>query len=119
MIINWVTTKARQFLPVQDAGFDEFNVSFDFALSPEIMNLLFAQNDDCTDAGGTTPWMGEVEQRMEQLPRAMHGAIADDCMDAGGRATQGAGAETGRQVEDANATAVTQFALDEYELALT
>ncbi|MDP1666431.1 MAG: hypothetical protein Q8L79_15070 [Methylobacter sp.] len=33
--------------------------------------------DDCTDAGGTTPWMGEVEQRMEQLPRAMQGAIAE------------------------------------------
>jgi len=96
MIIKWMTTKARQFLPVQDAGFDELNVSFDFALSPEIMNLLFAQNDDCMDAG----------------------AIADDCMDAGGRAMQGAIAETGRQAEDANATAVTQFALDEYELAL-
>ncbi len=112
MIINWVTTKARQFLPVQDAGFDEFNVSFDFALSPEIMNLLFAQNDDCTDAGaiaddcmdagGTTPWMGEVEQRMEQLPRAMQGAIA----------------ETGRQAENINPTAIVQFAVDKHELAL-
>ena len=27
--------------------------------------------DDCMDAGGTTPWMGEVEQRRERLPRAM------------------------------------------------
>ncbi|MDP1664804.1 MAG: hypothetical protein Q8L79_06710 [Methylobacter sp.] len=102
MIIKWMTTKARQFLPLQDAGFDELNVSFDFALSPEIMNWLFAQNDDCTDAGG----------------RATHGAVADDCTDAGGRAMHGAIAETGRQAEDANATAITQFALDEYELAL-
>jgi len=31
---------------------------------------------DCMDAGGTTPGMGEVEQRMEQLPRATHGAVA-------------------------------------------
>jgi hypothetical protein len=33
--------------------------------------------DDCTDAGGTTPRMGEVEQCMEQLPRATHGAVAE------------------------------------------
>jgi hypothetical protein len=33
--------------------------------------------------------MGEVEQRMEQLPRG----LGDDCKDAGGRATQGAVAE--------------------------
>ena len=51
MIINWVATKAQQFLPVQDAGLDELNVSFDFALSAEIMDLLYAQNDDCMDAG--------------------------------------------------------------------
>jgi len=31
--------------------------------------------DDCMDAGGTTPRMEEVEQRMEQLPRAMQGAM--------------------------------------------
>ncbi len=35
-------------------------------------------DDDCMDAGGTTPGMGEVEQRMEQLPRAMHEAIAEE-----------------------------------------
>ena len=34
--------------------------------------------DDCMDAGGTTPRMEEVEQRMERLPRAMHGAIAEN-----------------------------------------
>ncbi|MDI1231403.1 MAG: hotdog family protein [Methylobacter sp.] len=33
--------------------------------------------DDCMDAGGTTPWMHEVEQCMEQLPRATQGAVAD------------------------------------------
>jgi hypothetical protein len=78
MIINWVTTKARQFLPGQDAGLDELNVSFDFALSPEIMDLLYAQNDDCMDA---------------------------------------AVAEAGQPAEDA--AAITQFELDEHELALT
>ena len=36
-----------------------------------------AMSDDCMDAGGTTPRMGEVEQRRERLPRAMHGAVAD------------------------------------------
>ncbi|MDP1666944.1 MAG: bifunctional aconitate hydratase 2/2-methylisocitrate dehydratase [Methylobacter sp.] len=33
--------------------------------------------DDCMDAGGTTPRMEEVEQCMEQLPRATHGAVAE------------------------------------------
>ncbi|MDI1277403.1 ATP-grasp domain-containing protein [Methylobacter sp.] len=45
-------------------------------------------------SGGTTPWTGEVESRLEQRSRATQGAIADDCMDAGGRAMQGAIAET-------------------------
>ena len=93
MIINWVTTKAQQFLPEQDAGLDELNVSFDFALSPEIMDLLYAQNDDCMDAGGRAPTVG----------------LGD------------AGAVAGMQqlAEDADATAITQFELDEHELALT
>jgi len=33
--------------------------------------------DDCMDAGGTTPRMEEVEQCMEQLPRATQGAVAE------------------------------------------
>ena len=45
MIIDWVTAKAQQFLPVQDAGLDELSVSFDFALSAEIMALLYARNE--------------------------------------------------------------------------
>ncbi|MCX7094905.1 MAG: hypothetical protein NTY50_15840 [Methylobacter sp.] len=45
MIINWLATKAQQFLPIQDTGFDELSVSFDFALSAEIMGLLYAQNE--------------------------------------------------------------------------
>ena len=49
--------------------------------------------DDSKDGGGTTPRTGEVEQRTEQLPRAMHGAVADDSMDGGGRAMHGAIAE--------------------------
>ncbi|MDO9048572.1 MAG: hypothetical protein Q7U66_12665 [Methylobacter sp.] len=95
MIINWMAAKAQQFLPAHDTGLDELNVSFDFALSPEIMNLLYAQNDDCMDAGGRA---------------ATVGALGD----------AGAVAEAGQQAEPehVNATAATQFALDEYELAL-
>ena len=37
------------------------------ALSMETRN----KHHDCINAGGTTPGMGEVEQRMEQLPRAI------------------------------------------------
>jgi len=94
MIINWVAAKAQQLLPVKDAGLDELSANFDFALSVEIRRFLYTQNDDCTDAGGTTPWMEEVEQRMEQLPRAP------------------------QQAEIASATVVSELALDEHELAL-
>lgn len=44
MIINWVATKAQHLIPEQDAGADELRVDFDFALSAEIMDLLYAQN---------------------------------------------------------------------------
>ncbi|MGZ5007068.1 MAG: hypothetical protein ACXWFI_04310 [Methylobacter sp.] len=43
MIIDWMAGKAQLFLPEQD---DEFYLGLDFALSPEIMNLLHAQNSD-------------------------------------------------------------------------
>jgi phosphopantothenoylcysteine decarboxylase/phosphopantothenate--cysteine ligase len=39
---------------------------------------LFDTDDECMNVGSTTPRMGEVEQRMERLPRAMHGAIAEE-----------------------------------------
>ncbi|MCK9394571.1 MAG: FAD-dependent oxidoreductase [Methylobacter sp.] len=38
----------------------------------------FIKEDDCMDAGGTTSWMGEVESRLEQRPRATQGAVAGD-----------------------------------------
>lgn len=44
MIIDWVAAKAQHFLPVQNAGLDELSVNFDFELSAEIMDLLYAQN---------------------------------------------------------------------------
>lgn len=44
MIINWISTKAQQFFPEQDAGLDELSINFDFALSDEIMDLLYAKN---------------------------------------------------------------------------
>jgi hypothetical protein len=39
--------------------------------------------------------MGDGRTMQEQLSGATHGAVADDCMDAGGRATHGAVAERG------------------------
>ena len=54
MIINWVATKTQRFLPIQNAEPDELSVNFDFALSAEIMDLLYAQNDGCLDAGRAT-----------------------------------------------------------------
>ncbi len=49
MIINWVAAKAQQLLPAQNAGLDE--LSFDFALSAEVMDLLYAKNDGCMAPG--------------------------------------------------------------------
>lgn len=98
MVINWVTAKAQQLLPVQDAELDELNANFDLALSVEIRGFLYAQNDDCMDAGGTPPRMGEIEQRRERLPEAV--------------------AEARQQAEIAGATTISRLALDEHELAL-
>ena len=41
---NWVTAKTRQDLPAYDTELDELSVNFDFALSAEILDLLYAQN---------------------------------------------------------------------------
>jgi len=65
MIINWIATKAQQFSAVKDAAPDELNVNFDFALSPEIISLLYAQNDDSLNAGSGAPHE-EADQRLEQ-----------------------------------------------------
>ncbi len=110
MMINWAVAKVQQFLPIVDAGLDELSVSFDFALSAEVMDLLYTKNDGCMAATvpdslaacppsmevrseGTTPWM-------------------EDDLDAGGRAKQGAVAEA------ANTISRMQGALDEHERAL-
>jgi len=34
------------------------------------MDVDKGREHDCMDAGGTTPWMGEVESRREQRSRA-------------------------------------------------
>jgi uncharacterized protein YgfB (UPF0149 family) len=52
--------------------------------------------DDSRDGGGTTTGRWEVEQRMEQLPRAVSG----DGRDAGGRATPGAVAGTSAEAQE-------------------
>ena len=50
MIINWVAAKALPYLTLYDAELDELSVDFDFALSAEIMAMLYAQNTTCTPA---------------------------------------------------------------------
>ncbi|MFU8788009.1 MAG: hypothetical protein ACNA7G_03210 [Methylobacter sp.] len=44
MIINWLSAKALPYLMIDDAEPDELSVDFDFALSTEIMAMLYAQN---------------------------------------------------------------------------
>ncbi len=46
MTINWLAAVAQQFLPVEDAGLDEheLSISFDFALNAEVMDLVYAKN---------------------------------------------------------------------------
>lgn len=50
MIINWLAAKALPYLTRDDAELDEFSVDFDFALSAEIMAMLYAQNTRCAPA---------------------------------------------------------------------
>lgn len=42
MVSHWVTAKTQQDLPAYNAELDE--LSFDFALSAEIVDLLYTQN---------------------------------------------------------------------------
>jgi len=44
MITDWMVAAAQQFLPAQDTGLDELSVNFDFELSAEIMDFLYAQH---------------------------------------------------------------------------
>ncbi len=66
MIINWVATKAQQFLAENDADFDELNINFDFALSPEIISLLYAQNDSNLNTGDRAQHE-EADQQTEEI----------------------------------------------------
>ena len=74
MIIDWVAAKVQYFLPEQNAGIDEF--SFDFALSPEIMDLLHAQNEDGSD---TT--VREADAKAEQQDQTDMIAIMQFALD--------------------------------------
>jgi hypothetical protein len=44
MMTNWLAAKMQQFSPVSDAGLDELGDNFDFALSAEIADWLYAKN---------------------------------------------------------------------------
>jgi len=72
-------TGAVMAVPAHDQRDFEFAKKYGIAIKQVIFAEDGENDDDCMDAEGTTPRMGEVEQRMEQLPRAMQGAIADDC----------------------------------------
>ncbi|MDP3875831.1 MAG: hypothetical protein Q8Q50_02510 [Methylobacter sp.] len=50
MIINWIAAKALPYLSMDDAELDELSVNFDFALSAEIMAMLYTQNATCPPA---------------------------------------------------------------------
>jgi|GEM_PF-3618973 len=47
-------------------------------LTDAVTEAAMSPVDDSRDGGGTTPGMGEVERRLEQLPGATHGAVADE-----------------------------------------
>lgn len=44
MIIDWIATKTQYFFLAQDFEPDELSENFDFALSSEMMALLYAKN---------------------------------------------------------------------------
>ena len=63
--------RVKESINLQTRGYQP---SEKFALS----DLPKTQDEiDCMDAGGTTPRMEEVEQRMEQLPRVTQGTVTE------------------------------------------
>ena len=67
--VDGVVGYAVRTLP--DAGLDK-------------VHTAYPTDDDCMDAEGTTPGMGEVDRVGNKRSGATQGAVADDCMDAGG-----------------------------------
>jgi sec-independent protein translocase protein TatA len=54
------------------------NIGADLGGAINSFRAAVTEGDDRTDAGGTTPRMGEVELRREQQSRATHGAVAGE-----------------------------------------
>lgn len=69
MIINWLAEKTQQFLAIQDTNLDELSVNFDFALSAEIMGLLYVQNGGSLDAEAITETALQDEANSVALPQ--------------------------------------------------
>lgn len=70
MITNWIAEKTQPFLPISADELDELTVSFDFALSPEMMAMLYAQNAPCPPAKTAaviTPTSGELDEHERAL----------------------------------------------------
>lgn len=97
MIINWVSEKAQQFISAQDTGLDELSVNFDFALSAEIIGLLYAQNNGFMNAEGTLSEDGKDRIAPETAIESNAEATLQD---------------------EVNDVSLPQFVLDEHELAL-
>lgn len=102
MIINWVAEKAQQFISAQDPELDELSINFDFALSAEIIGLLYAQNNDFMNAEGTLPKDGKDRIAPETAIESNAGAVAEAALQ-----------------DEVNDVILLQFVLDEHELALT
>ena len=68
---------------LQSIAMDGMYASNAGAIAGELpwMACMAAMQDDCMDAGGTTPWMGEVERRLEQPSRATHEQLQVIAMD--------------------------------------
>ena len=71
--LRWQDQLQRVKVPL----YGDFNVENVLAVLTVMLAIGVPLHDDCMDAGGTTPRTGEVEQRMERLPRATHGAVAE------------------------------------------
>ncbi|TAK60687.1 hypothetical protein [Methylobacter sp.] len=101
MIINWVAEKAQQFISAQDAELDELSINFDFALSAEIIGLLYAQNNGFMNAEDAPPKDGKDGIAPQTAIESNAGAVAEAALQ-----------------DEVNDVTLPQFVLDEHELAL-
>jgi hypothetical protein len=104
---TWTPIRRRQgWLPWQDARADlrAFwtsprqlkSIGWGRSVCPHLR--VAPARHDCRDAGGTSPWMDEVEPRREQRSRATHGAVAETAsLPSPGRSPSASKAMDGRE----------------------